>query len=74
MSGEDTSTTSFNLTRMRSEQQLPLNGHAPLTLPHYFNCMAVAYGFIAVQAAVPRAPSFWVIGCPVFDKERVMLF
>jgi hypothetical protein len=58
---------------MRSEQQLPLNGHAPLTLPPYLNCMAVAYGFIVVQAAIPRAPSFWVVDYPVFDNERVML-
>jgi hypothetical protein len=58
---------------MRSEQQLSRNGHAPLTLPPYFNIKAVACGFIVVQAAVPRAPSFWVVGCPVFDKERVML-
>jgi hypothetical protein len=58
---------------MRNEQQLPLNGHAPLTLAPYFNFKALAYGFIVVQAAIPRAPSFWVVDYPVFDNERVML-
>ena len=64
---------SFNPTLMISMQHLLPNGHIQLTLPPYLTIKAVACGFIAEQSGIPRAPSFWMGGCPVFDTERVML-
>ena len=73
LSGGDIRVVRFNPTLLISKQHLLLNSHVPFTLPPYLDIKTITYGFIEMQAGIPRAPSFSVVGCSVFDTERVML-